>query len=263
MTLLSVQGLQLSRGERIFYQHLDWTIQPGERWAILGPNGSGKTTLLHALAGLLPQRHGTICLGENTLHQLTAKKIAQQLGVLFQENTVTFSQTVFDYCLAGRYPHRGYFAKEKCADRDIVLSALQTMSVDHLQTRCITELSGGEKRRVAIATLLAQQPAIYLLDEPTNHLDVRHQMQVLNELMCLAQNKKASIVMTLHDINLAQQYCNHFLLLLNDAPQQGTHDILTVENLSRLYEHPIVKQEKNGRIFWYPEQSMYRHRRQP
>jgi len=150
---------------------------------------------------------------------------------------------VWEYCLSSRFPHLSYFNKPNHEDEKIVIHALEKMDLTHLAKRVVGKLSGGEKRRLAIAALLTQKPEIYLLDEPTNHLDIKHQHQVLNYFRELARHTQATIVMSLHDVNLAQQYCDHILLLYpNGETLQGpSSEILTTHNLSKLYQLSMNK----------------------
>lgn len=254
MSLLCTRELSIAMGNKVICHHLNLTIHPGEVWGILGPNGSGKTTLLHTLAGLQTPAHGQVWLQGKPLTTLTMKSIAQTLGLLFQDFNAVFAQTVWEYCLAGRYPHLPYFQKENQHDQALVRQALQTMELDHLLQRRITQLSGGEKRRLAMAVLLAQTPQLYLLDEPTNHLDVRHQTQTLRHFCELAKSD-AAVVMALHDINHAQQYCHRLLLMFADGStlQGETRDVLTAENLSRLYEHPMTAIDHAQGRYWLAE----------
>ncbi len=221
---------------------LNFTIKPGDVWGILGPNGCGKTTLLKTLAGLSSIQSGDVFLNDQSLSSLPLKKIAQTIGFLFQEMQLNFPQTVEAYCLAARYPHLSYFKKMKIEDEQIMRQALEEMDLTSKAKRLIRHLSGGERRRVAIAALLTQAPTIYLLDEPTNHLDIHHQIQVLTYLQKLAQSKQISIMMALHDINLAARFCDHIVLLYpNGQRLQGeSKHILTAEHLTQLYQHPIV-----------------------
>lgn len=240
---MNIKNATITIAHKIICQQLNLELRPGEMWGILGPNGSGKTTLLHTLAGLHAITSGDIWLGPDKLTTLSPKKIAKQLAILFQDTHPIFPQTVWDYCLDARYPHLSYFKKMSEQDQAIVEHALQIMELLPFKQQLITRLSGGEKRRLAIAALLAQTPRIYLLDEPTNHLDIRHQLSTLRHFRDLAEKKSAIVMMTLHDMNLAQQFCNRVLLLFPDRStiQGNTSDILTTENLTRLYQCSVRK----------------------
>lgn len=243
MMPLSLNAVSIHINNKIICENLNLQIAPGMIWGVLGPNGSGKTTLLHSLAGLLPLASGKILLDEQPLSLLPRKLIAQYIGILLQDFNPLFPQTIWDYCLAGRYPHLNYLKKESQVDKEITLAALQAMQLEHAKERVITQLSGGEKRRLAIASLLTQNPAIYLLDEPTNHLDISQQILVLNHFQQLVRNKPVSVIMALHDINLAHQFCDSILMLLPNGKvlHGATENMLTSNLLSELYQHPMDK----------------------
>jgi iron complex transport system ATP-binding protein len=253
MTLLNARQLSVRIGAKEICQDLNLTLRPGETWGILGPNGCGKSTLLHTLAGLHAPGSGNIFLHGQEITHLPAKTIAQSLGILFQDTNIAFPQTVWDYSLAARYPHRAYFSKESSRDRELTIHALRQLELDHLLHRNILQLSGGEKRRLAIAALLIQAPDIYLLDEPSNHLDVRHQSIVLNIFRSLTKNSSA-VMMSLHDANLAQRFCNQILLLFPDggSMQGASRDMLTTTHLSRLYQHEMCAIKQANLTYWIP-----------
>lgn len=231
-----------------------FTLQTGEMWGILGSNGCGKTTLLKILAGLIPEKNMYIYLNQKTYQTLSLRTRAQQIGLLFQQFHAPFSQTVWEYCSLSRYPHRALFMPQRSSDTAIIANALKCMGLEHLAQQRIVHLSGGEQRRLSLAALLTQTPHFYLLDEPLNHLDIYYQMRTLHYFEQLAMQKKACIVMTLHDIHLAQQFCHHLLLLYPD----GTHacgpaqQLLTADHLSRLYQCPIVARQNENRLCFRP-----------
>ncbi|VVC76713.1 Hemin import ATP-binding protein HmuV [Aquicella siphonis] len=252
--MLTASRLTLTMGNRKLCQSLNLQLRAGEVWGILGPNGCGKTTLLHALCGLRPVTCGEIRLGGQLLNQLPVKTIARSIGLLFQDITVVFPQTVWDYCRAARYPHLPFLKQESAADIQIISEALRTMELQSHTRRRVTQLSGGEQRRLAIAALLAQTPAIYFLDEPANHLDVRYQGLVFGHFRRLADTNNAVVMMSLHDANLAQHYCDHVLLMYPDGEtmQGKILDMLTPEHLTRLYRHPIDSIHHGDMIYWQP-----------
>lgn len=240
--LLQTEGLTLSIGGKQVCQALDLTVERGQCWGILGGNGIGKTTLLHTLAGLRAPDSGRVLLNGTPLANLTRKGVAQQLGVLLQEQHDPFPGTVQQRVLQGRHPHLGRWAWEDAGDLSLAQAALLQVGMSDLAARQLATLSGGEKQRAAIATLLTQAPTLYLLDEPTNHLDLHHQINLLDMLSGTLAAQGRAMIMILHDVNLASRYCDHLLLLFGEGrtlhgPRQA---ILTSENLSSLYQHDIL-----------------------
>jgi iron complex transport system ATP-binding protein len=176
---LTAQNLTVHISNQIICQQLNLTLKRGDICGILGPNGSGKTTLLHTLANLHPVHAGEIFLDNQLLTELKPNAIAQKLGILFQDTSALFSQSVLEFCLTGRHPHLSRLAFESANDKAIALAALTRMDLDKKLSQAVHTLSGGERRRLAIATLLTQTPQIYLLDEPMNHLDIRQSCTIL------------------------------------------------------------------------------------
>jgi iron complex transport system ATP-binding protein len=245
--LLEIKNLTLQTGNKLLCHDLSLQIQPGEIWGILGPNGSGKTTLLHTLAGLVPTVSGELFLEGKNIRFLSRKHIAQRIGILFQENHDIFPQTVWEICQSGRYPHA-----PSMEDQDIAKQALFDMDLDVQIHQFIQTLSGGERKRLSIATLLTQRPIIYLLDEPTNHLDLHHQVKILNHFKKISENKSASIIMSLHDVNIAAHYCHKLLLLGNGECISGNSALLLTDTiLSNLYQHPIKQMNAQGDGKWW------------
>ena len=232
---------------------LDIAIAPGQVWGVLGPNGVGKTTLLHTLAGLRSARSGKVLLDDAPLSQMTRSGIAQQIGIMFQEHQDGFPATVAETVMLGRHPHLPVWQSEQACDRQLVAEALAALELTHLSQRQIHQLSGGERQRVALAMLLAQQPNIWLVDEPTNHLDLHHQVSAMALLQRQAQ-QQCCVVASLHDVNLASQWCTHVLLMYPDrAPLWGeARSLLQLSNLEVLYQQPLAVAEVDGRPIFVP-----------
>ncbi|MEW6691926.1 MAG: ABC transporter ATP-binding protein [Pseudomonadota bacterium] len=210
--LLTVEHLRLSQGRRRLLDALDMEVKAGECWALLGRNGAGKTTLLHTLASIRPVEAGSIRLLGRHLAEWRARERAQCLGLLTQDASQGFEETVLEAALAGRHPHLGRWASEGIEDERIALKALHDCGLAGFERRAVQSLSGGEHRRLALATLLTQDPHLLLLDEPLNHLDLQWQWCMLHQLRGLSDNGRG-IVMSLHDPNLALRFCTHALLL--------------------------------------------------
>ena len=182
MANLQTQSLDVRIGEVQVCRKLDLRVREGESWCILGRNGTGKTTLLHTLAGLRAADAGGITLNDRSLAALPRRTVARQLGLLAQEHRDSFPASVMETALIGRHPFLGPLQWESRDDISTARLALQSVGLQDLEQRNVATLSGGERRRLGIATLLTQDPALMLLDEPTNHLDLHHQVQVLELL---------------------------------------------------------------------------------
>jgi iron complex transport system ATP-binding protein len=255
MTLLETRSLQVTIGDTAVCRDLDLTINAGERWCILGCNGAGKTTLLLTLAGLRPPQAGHIALQRQALSALPRRQVARQIGILFQDQTDAFPANVLDTVLTGRHPWLGPLQWEGTADLEKARTALQAVGLAGIEQRSVTTLSGGERRRLGIATLLTQDPQLLLLDEPTNHLDIHHQIRTLQLVSELAANGDRALLLVMHDLNLAARYCNRFLLLFGDGEtaQGNAAEVLTRPNLERLYQHPLLPlQGPQGQV-WVPQ----------
>jgi iron complex transport system ATP-binding protein len=254
MELLSTHHLSVAIAGKWICRDLQLRIHAGERWAVLGPNGSGKTTLLHTLAGLRPAQDGEIILKGRHLNAWQSRERARLLGILLQHYDDPFPSTVMETALIGRHPHLNRWQGEGGDDRERARKALQVMDLTGFASRPIATLSGGERRRLAIATLLTQDPRILLLDEPINHLDLYHQVHALQLLARLATKEARALLMVLHDITSAVRYCDHALLLFGEgeALTGATIEVINEENLARLYGHPIRRLAGPDGDVWTP-----------
>ncbi len=238
--LLVIEGLSIDQGGRRLVDDIDLEIRAGECWALLGRNGAGKTTLLHGMAGIRPPAAGRIALEGRALMDWPARERALVLGLLPQDASEGFEASVLEAALAGRHPHMGRWASEGEEDEAIARKALFDCGLKGFEERAIQSLSGGERRRLALATLLTQEPRLMLLDEPLNHLDLPWQWRMLGQLKALADQGRG-ILMSLHDPNLALRFCTHALLLDGEGgwaagPVDG---IVTPEALQDLYGIPM------------------------
>jgi iron complex transport system ATP-binding protein len=216
---------------------LNLDIGPGSFVCVLGTNGVGKTLTLHTLAGLRPAAHGLVRLGHDSLAALPRREIARRLGLLLQIHDDAFPLTVMDSVLMGRYPHGSFWEWAGIRDHAAVRAALATLDLGGIENRIITSLSGGERERVALATILVQDPAIWLLDEPTNHLDPHHQLIVMDVLRTLADQQRI-IVTTVHNPALAMRYADYVLLLFGDGEWEfgRANELLEPDRLQRMYQ---------------------------
>lgn len=238
--LLAAQGLDVSIAGKPVCAGLDWQVEAGQHWAILGRNGAGKSTLLHTLAGMRAADHGSIVVGDASLETIAPKDLALRRGILPQRQLDPFSSTVLETVLVGRHPHLGRWDWESAADRRVALDALKQVGLDDFAQRDVQTLSGGERQRLAVAQLLAQQTPLLLLDEPLTHLDLNHQVAVM-DLMRTLSAQGSAVVSVLHDPGFAARYCDHALLLFGTGTWLAgpAEEVLTAQNLSCLYGHTL------------------------
>ena len=238
---LSCRGLSLSVAGRILATGLDFDVRAGECWAIIGPNGAGKTTLVTALAGLRVPASGEIAYDGTPLAALGPRERARIRGFLPQDSVDYFPATVLETALVGRHPHLARWQWESAADVERVHAALSAFGLAGLDARDARTLSGGERRRLALAALVAQDPALLLLDEPSSHLDLGQQIAALDTVCALARNDGRAVVMVLHDLHLALRYADHVIALGGGHAHAGTAtDVMSEATLSALFGHRLV-----------------------
>ena len=214
------------------------TIPAGSLTGLLGPNGCGKTTLLKLLSGVLRPQTGRVMLGDRALTSMTRRELARHVASVPQETHPAFDYSVMEMVLMGRHPHLSAFQLEGPADFGIAREALEATGTGHLADRNYMTLSGGEKQRVVIASALAQSTEVLLLDEPTASLDLRYQLDVASLLARLNRERKVTMVLATHDLNLAASLCERLVVMrggriLTAGP---TREVLTGDTVRQLYD---------------------------
>lgn len=239
---LNVDGRTLVRG-------LDWQVGVGECWSVVGRNGAGKSTLLRVLAGMRAPDGGSVELLGRPLAAWPLAELARQRAFLAQSRHDAFGYSALATVLAARHPYHENRYWEGSDDQQAALQALAEMEVAHLAARDVRTLSGGERQRVAIAALLAQDTPLLLLDEPANALDLAHQVSVMRLLARLCRERRKTVVMIGHDLNLAHSVSTHALLLMGDGRwHAGALDEAMQPGLLGEYlGHPIDMIEHGGR----------------
>lgn len=213
MLKMEIKDIRLSYNHKPVVENFSLQLSPGEIVGLLGPNGCGKTSVIRAMSRSLSISAGTIRLDGKELDLVHRGDLARQIGVVPQNPGFPDSFTVFEVVLLGRNPHLGFLRGESAKDLAIVKNAMERTGIISLADRRMGELSGGERQRVTIALILAQEPKIILLDEPTANLDINHQLEILNLIKSLCRENNLAVLIAIHDLNLAAQYCDRLLLM--------------------------------------------------
>ncbi|MFE1150806.1 ABC transporter ATP-binding protein [Streptomyces albidoflavus] len=253
---LTAEELTLGYADRTVIDSLDLAVPPGRITVIVGANACGKSTLLRSMSRLLAPRAGRVLLDGRQVHRFPAKELARTMGLLPQSPLAPEGITVSDLVGRGRHPHQGVFSRWSREDDAAVASALEATRTEELAERAVDELSGGQRQRVWIAMALAQQTDLLLLDEPTTFLDVSHQVEALDLLTDLNAARGTTIVMVLHDLNLAARYADHLIALADGRLHaQGTPaEVLTEETVRAVFglESRIIEDPVSGRPLMLP-----------
>ncbi|HAI20547.1 MAG TPA: heme ABC transporter ATP-binding protein [Clostridiales bacterium UBA8153] len=211
--MLAVQDITCAYRITDVIRGVSFRVPAGTVLGITGPNGSGKTTLLRALSRVHRPRSGQVLLEGRDLYTLPHREVARTMAVCSQPGQVDVELTVEELVLMGRYPHLEGLRGEGEADFAAVRHALEVTATGHLAARLVTTLSGGERQRVQLARALAQEPRLLLLDEPTSHLDIGFQVEIMDLIARLNGTMQVTVIMVLHDLNLAARYCRSLVML--------------------------------------------------
>ena len=234
---LTATGLSAGYGDSVVLDGLDLAVPPGRISVIVGANACGKSTLLRTMSRLISPQRGHVLLDGKSIHRIPPRELARTLGLLPQSPIAPEGITVADLVRRGRHPHQGLFSRWTKADDEAVAAALAATRTVDLAERPVDELSGGQRQRVWIAMALAQQTELLLLDEPTTFLDISHQIEVLDLLTDLNQARGTTIVMVLHDLNLAARYADHLIAMANGRLHSSgrPEEVLTVETVRDVF----------------------------
>ncbi|MCW4046883.1 MAG: ABC transporter ATP-binding protein [Candidatus Bathyarchaeota archaeon] len=232
---LTINKLSFNYAATPVLKDIELEVGLGEMLSIVGPNGSGKSTLLKCINRILKTKQNTVLIDGKDASKLNLKELSKLMGYVPQTSRSTFPFTVFDVVLMGRKPYIHWSLSER--DNEIVAEMLDFLGIGKLAMRHYDELSGGEQQKVIIARALAQQPQILLLDEPTSSLDIKHQLEILCILKSLSKTNHCSIILAMHDLNLASRFSDRILMLKQGCIfAVGPPDaVLTEENIESVY----------------------------
>jgi len=230
------------RPGRDVIKDISFSVAAGEFLGVIGPNGSGKSTLLKVMSRVLGRRTGEISFDGRSLKSFKPKEFSRRAAFVGRDNLINFSFTVEDIALLGRTPHLGRLQSESQHDLAIARRALQFTDTFAFKDQAIDSLSEGERQRVLVAKALAQEPELLFLDEPTSHLDIGHQIQMLDLFRRLNRQKKMTMIMVIHDLNLAAEYCDRLLLLDSGRIhcQGAPAKVLSYANIEAVYKTVVV-----------------------
>jgi len=230
--MLTAESVSFGYGGAFTLTDVSVEIAPGSLTGVLGPNGCGKTTLLKLLCGVLRPDRGRV------LGSMTRRELARHIAVVPQETHPAFDYSVMEMVLMGRHPHLGAFELEGPADFEVARQALDATGTSHLADRRYMTLSGGEKQRVIIASALAQATEMLLLDEPTASLDLGYQLEVASLLARLNRERKVTMVLATHDLNLAASVCHQLVVMRGGRilAAGATREVLTGKTVRELYD---------------------------
>lgn len=252
--MISVEAVSIAyQADHSVIQGVDFAVEEGEWLGLLGPNGAGKSTLLRAIAGLLPHQ-GAIRLGSADSGSLRRRDRARSVALVPQEPVMPGGMTVIEYVLLGRTPHLPYLGSEGATDLAQAQLAMEMLDLERLAGRMLSQLSGGERRRVALARAICQQADVLLLDEPTGALDIGQGQKALELIVHLRSLRPMTIITAMHDLTLAGQFPDRLILLADgrvvaDGPPAR---VLTPEHIRTIYRASVEVVNVNGGLAVVP-----------
>lgn len=242
---ISLQGVSFAYERQNVLDGISFQVCKGDFLAVLGPNGSGKSTLLKAIDSQIQIQQGSISLLGRDIKEYSARELAKEVALVPQQSPVASGFSVQETVLMGRFPYQGLLGLEGKKDLDVARQAMQSTKVEHLRNRKLNQLSGGELQRVLLARALCQEPRIILLDEPTSSLDPAHQVRIMDLLERLHQEQELTVIMVVHDLNLAALYAQQMLLMREGQAfcQGAPREVLNFKNLEQVFDCVLLVEE--------------------
>lgn len=237
-TSIQIDNISIGYPDKHLFDNLHLSIPKEEITVFVGSNGCGKSTLLRSIARLLKPLNGTVLLDGKDIHSMSSRNVAKKMGILPQGPISPEGLTVHDLVKQGRYPHQSWLSRWSDEDARTIEAAMEATKISHLRNQAIDTLSGGQRQRAWIAMTLAQDTDVILLDEPTTYLDMTHQIEILDLLFELNEKKNRTIVMVLHDLNLASRYAHNIVAIKDGAvyAQGKPEEIITCELVREVFD---------------------------
>ncbi|AVQ44870.1 ABC transporter ATP-binding protein [Clostridium botulinum] len=251
MNSITTTNLAIAYEDKLIVDGLNMNIPKGKITTIIGPNGCGKSTVLKTVGRILKPKEGLVYLNGDDIRNLSTKEVAQKMAILPQSPQAQGGLTVGELVSYGRFPHKKGFGKLSPEDKKVIQWALDITKLTEFEVTMVDNLSGGQRQRVWIAMALAQQTDLILLDEPTTYLDMAYQLEVLELLYNLNREESCTIVMVLHDLNLAARFADYMIAIRSGSIiSHGTpEEIMTKKVLKDTFniDAEIVWGSKTGR----------------
>lgn len=241
-TAIEIKDVNFSFGQQKVINNFSLEIEKGEFIALLGPNGVGKTTIFNIISGILPFKEGKVRIFGKDISKMKPKETAEHIGVVPQESTSNFNFSNLEIVLMGRACRSSRFENETEDDYKLALKSMELTKTDHLSDRGFMEISGGERQRVVIAQVITQETDILLLDEPTSNLDINFQIEIMQLISKIKEDKNLTVVGVFHDMNLAAQYVDRIVLMKDGKifKDSTPEKVLTPENIYEVFKAHVI-----------------------
>ncbi|RKY32899.1 MAG: ABC transporter [Candidatus Omnitrophota bacterium] len=240
--ILKVDGINCGYGKKPVLKNISFSVKEGEIVGIIGPNGSGKTTLAKVISRNLKPYSGYVYYKGKDIFKLHPILFSRQIAYLPSDFEIYFPYSVEEFVSMGRFPYTGRFGTLKKDDREAINESLHLLDIFNLKDRNVQELSEGEKQRVFLAQVIAQQTPLLLLDEPVSHLDIGYKFSIMDLLKRLNKERGITVLIILHDLNLASEYCDRLILLHKGCIyKDGSPDeVLEYKIIEEVYETKVL-----------------------
>ena len=253
--IIRCENLTIGYNRKPLIKDINITVKRGEIVTLIGPNGAGKSTLLKSLSRQLDPIEGSVYLDDKKLSEMSGSDLSKKVAILFTDRIKGEMMNCYDVVATGRYPYTGYFGVLGDKDREVIENTMKLVKVEDLCDRDFKKISDGQRQRIMLARALCQEPEIVLLDEPTSFLDIRHKLEFLSILEKMKEDKKLTVIMSVHELDIAQKISDRILWLKGDTVDKfGTpEEVFTEEYIRDLFDvaEDINKyaEEKNIKLF--------------
>ena len=243
--IIRCENLTIGYNKMPLIKDINIAVKRGEIVTLIGPNGAGKSTLLKSLSRQLEPIEGSVYLDDKKLSEMSGSDLSKKVAILFTDRITGEMMNCYDVVATGRYPYTGYFGVLGAKDREIIENTMKLVKVDDLCDKDFKKISDGQRQRIMLARALCQEPEIVLLDEPTSFLDIRHKLEFLSILEQMKEDKKLTVIMSVHELDIAQKISDRVLCLKGDKVDRfdKPEEIFTDDYIRELYD---VNEEVNN-----------------